>query len=103
MTKESPVTIEKIHKNNLINMKSGPISYFDFRTIYHSILNNCLIPWLNSPTEQYKSHGHEMISILMLKMCDDSVPEPFYKTFKNVFSKLDISEQAEKSKYYLNF
>ena len=84
-------------------MKRGPISYVDFRTIYHIILNNCLIPWLNSSTEQYKSHGHDMISILMLKMCDECVPEPFYKTFKNIFSILEISEQVEKSKYYLNF
>ena len=78
-------------------MKSGPISYFDFRTIYHIILNNSLIPWLNSSTGQYKSHGHDMISILMLKMRDDCVPEPFYKTFKNIFSILQISEQAEKA------
>ena len=56
-------------------MKSGPILYFDFRTIYHIILNNCVIPWLNSTTEHYKSHGHDMISILMLKMRDVSVPE----------------------------
>ena len=84
-------------------MKSGPILYFDFRTIYHIILNNCVIPWLNSPTEHYKSHGHDMVSILMLKMRDISVPEPFYKTFKNIFSILFISKRAEKSKYYLNF
>ena len=76
-------------------MKRGPISYY--RTVYHIILNNCLIPWLNSSTEQYKSHGHDMISILMLKMRDECVPEPFYKPLKIFFQYEKFQNKLKKA------
>ena len=43
-----------------------------------------------------------MISILMLKMHDDSILEPFYKAFKMFFQYWTF-QKAEKSKYYLDF
>ena len=43
-----------------------------------------------------KAHGHDMISILMLKLCGDSVLPPLELIFKTSVTFIDISNAVDK-------
>ena len=50
-----------------------------------------------------KAHGHDIISILMLKVSGDAIIEPVFKIFKNCLKCVIFPDDWKKRKHCTNF